>query len=80
MCGFVAVFNKDGLAFDTFKYKNALDCLNHRGPDFQDIFVNHKNTLFKVITISNVRFIKAGNQPYKDLNKNFSLVFQWPNL
>ncbi len=76
MCGFVAVFNKDGLAFDTFKYKNALDCLNHRGPDFQDFFVNHKNTLFQghnrlaVLDLSN-----AGNQPYKDINKNFSLVF-----
>ena len=42
MCGFIAVFNKDGLALETIKYKNALNYLNHRGPDFQDIFVNSK--------------------------------------
>ena len=47
MCGFIAVFNKDRLALETIKYKNALNYLNHRGPDFQDIFVNSKNTLFQ---------------------------------
>ena len=76
MCGFIAVFNKDGLALETIKYKNALNYLNHRGPDFQDIFVNSNNTLFQGHNrLAILDLSKAGNQPYKDLNKNFSLVF-----
>ncbi len=76
MCGFIAVFNKDGLALETVKYKNALNYLNHRGPDYQDFFVNSKNTLFQGHNrLAILDLSRAGNQPYKDLNKNFSLVF-----
>ena len=76
MCGFIAVFNKDGLALETVKYKNALNSLNHRGPDYQDYFINSKNTLFQGHNrLAILDLSRAGNQPYKDLNKNFSLVF-----
>ena len=76
MCGFIAVFNKDGLALDIAKYKNALSYLNHRGTDNQDFFVNSKHTLFQGHNrLAILDLSKAGNQPFQDLNKNFSLIY-----
>tara|TARA_B100000212_G_scaffold227342_1_gene172620 strand:+ start:1899 stop:3761 length:1863 start_codon:yes stop_codon:yes gene_type:complete len=76
MCGFITVINRDGLSLDNSKYKRALKYLLHRGPDFQDVFFNTKNTLFQGHTrLSILDLSSAGNQPFRDIANNFSLVF-----
>ena len=76
MCGFITVINKDGLALENHKYRSALKYLFHRGPDYQDVFFNAKNTLFQGHTrLSILDLSSAGNQPFRDINNNFSLVF-----
>ncbi len=76
MCGFIVVYNQNGLSLGDYEYKEALNKLIHRGPDFQDFYFNQKRTIFQGHNrLAILDLSKAGNQPYRDLNDKYSFVF-----
>ena len=78
MCGF---FGLQSYQLDTNEKirisKKAIDLLNHRGPDFNDIALDDDNNLvFSHNRLSILDLSPTGSQPMKSFLGNFVTV--WP--
>ena len=74
MCGFVGLFGFNELSIEILKKMGS--SMNHRGPDDNDIFIDHsKKIAFAHQRLSILDLSKAGHQPMKSRSGRYIIVF-----
>ncbi|MCP4914396.1 MAG: asparagine synthase (glutamine-hydrolyzing) [Oligoflexia bacterium] len=74
MCGFVAVFSKDGKKIDRTLVQRMSDLIHHRGPDSSSYWENSSVALsFKRLSIFDTS--EAGTQPMLSFNGDYVISF-----
>tara|TARA_Y100000590_G_scaffold469281_1_gene655937 strand:+ start:2726 stop:4696 length:1971 start_codon:yes stop_codon:yes gene_type:complete len=78
MCGLLGIILKDKKLYNKSSFIKSLDCINHRGPDFQNYTEFEKNNykiFFGHTRLSILDTSSSGNQPMYSNTKRYLIIF-----
>lgn len=73
MCGIAVIFSKKSLDYDTI-INSITNCLSHRGPNFKNVHIAN-NMAMGHTRLSIIDLTEFGNQPFFDITRRYTLVF-----